>query len=90
MFTEVNFSATRLHMEPGDLMFLYTDGLLEAQRGDEEYGVDRVTNVLRRKAACCPADAITSCLEDLRSFMDSQPLDDLTLLAIQRSSATAS
>jgi phosphoserine phosphatase RsbU/P len=90
MFPEVDFSATRLHMEPGDLMFLYTDGLLEARRGDDEYGVERVTNVLRRKAACCPGDAITACLDDLRSFMDSQPMDDLTLLAIQRSSAAAS
>jgi len=87
MFPELDFSATRLHLEPSDLMFLYTDGLLEARRGDDEYGVERVTNVLRRKAACCPGEAIASCLEDLRSFIDSQPMDDLTLLAIQRSSA---
>ena len=90
MFPELDFSATRLHLEPSDLMFLYTDGLLEARRGDDEYGVERVTHVLRQKAAVRPAEAVSACLADLRSFMDGQPLDDLTLLAIQRSSGAAS
>jgi sigma-B regulation protein RsbU (phosphoserine phosphatase) len=90
MFPELDFSATRLHLEPSDLMFLYTDGLLEARRGDDEYGVDRVTHVLRQKAAVRPAEAVSACLADLRSFMDGQPLDDLTLLAIQRSGEAAS
>jgi len=49
-----------------------------------------VDSVLRRKAACCPGDAITSCLDDLRSFMDTQLMDDLTLLAIQRSGVASS
>jgi sigma-B regulation protein RsbU (phosphoserine phosphatase) len=89
MFPELDFSATRLHLEPSDLMFLYTDGLLEARRGEDEYGVDRVTHVLRQKAAVRPAEAVSACLTDLRSFMDGQPLDDLTLLAIQRSSGAA-
>jgi len=89
MFPELDFSATRLYLEPGDLMFLYTDGLLEARRGDDEYGVERVTQVLRQKVAGRPAEAVSACLADLRSFMDGQPLDDLTMLAIQRNSAAA-
>src|ERR1700730_13026420 len=38
MFHEVDFSATRLHMETGDMLLLYTDGLSEARCADEEYG----------------------------------------------------
>ncbi len=90
MFPEFDFSATRLHLEPSDLLFLYTDGLLEARRGDEEYGVDRLTHLLRQKAAVCPDEAVSGCLADLRSFMEGQPQDDLTLMAIQRSSGAAS
>ena len=86
MFPEFDFSATRLHLDHGDLLFLYTDGLLEARRGDDEYGVERVTQVLRRKATGRPAEAINACLDDLKSFVDGQPMDDLTLLAIQRTS----
>jgi len=84
MFHEFDFSATRLHLEAGDMLFLYTDGLSEARRADDEYGVERVTHLVRQQAARRPAELIAACLEDLRAFMDGPPLDDLTLLAIQR------
>jgi len=89
MFPEFDFSATRLYLDPGDMLFLYTDGLLEARRGEDEYGVERVAQFLRKKPATCPGEAITTCLADLRSFTDGQPFDDLTLLAIQRSESAA-
>ena len=84
MFHEFDFSATRLHLEAGDTLFLYTDGLSEARSAESEYGVDRVTHLVRQQAARRPAELIAACLEDLRAFTDSPPLDDLTLLAIQR------
>ncbi len=88
MFPDFDFSATRLHLEPGDMMFLYTDGLLEAQRGDDEYGVERVTQLLRQKPLDRPATAVAACLDDLKSFLRGQLLDDLTLLAIQRTASS--
>lgn len=84
MFHEFDFSATRLHLEAGDTLFLYTDGLSEARSAESEYGVDRVTHLVRQQAARRPAELIAACLEDLRAFTDGPPLDDLTLLAIQR------
>jgi sigma-B regulation protein RsbU (phosphoserine phosphatase) len=86
MFCEANFSATRLQLEAGDTLFLYTDGLSEARHGDDEYGVDRVTRLVRQQANRSPAQLIAACLDDLRAFsVGSPPLDDLTLLAIRRS-----
>jgi sigma-B regulation protein RsbU (phosphoserine phosphatase) len=84
MFHEFDFSATRLHLEAGDMLFLYTDGLSEARRADDEYGVDRVTHLVRQQAARRPAELIAACLDDLRAFADGLPFDDLTLLAVQR------
>ena len=84
MFHEFDFSATRLHLEAGDTLFLYSDGLSEARGAGDEYGVDRVMNLVRQQAARGPADLIAACLDDLRAFVDGPPLDDLTLLAIQR------
>jgi phosphoserine phosphatase RsbU/P len=87
MFCNAEFSATRVHLDPGDALFLYTDGLSEARGGDEEYGVDRVTCVARQNAAQTPAELIASCLSDLRGFVNDGPAhDDLTLLAIRRAS----
>ena len=85
MFQEVDFAATRLQLEAGDTMFLYTDGLSEARSADDEYGIDRVTRLVRQQAARPPAELISACLDDLRAFADAGPcLDDLTLLAIRR------
>jgi sigma-B regulation protein RsbU (phosphoserine phosphatase) len=84
MFHDVDFSATRLHMETGDMLLLYTDGLSEARCADEEYGVDRVTRVVRQAAAKRPAELVAACLSDLRTFVDGPSLDDLTLVSIQR------
>jgi sigma-B regulation protein RsbU (phosphoserine phosphatase) len=84
MFHELDFSATRLHLDTGDMLFLYTDGLSEARRADDEYGVDRVTHLVRQQASRRPAELIAAGLDDLRAFADGPPSDDLTLLAIQR------
>jgi phosphoserine phosphatase RsbU/P len=90
MFCEVEFSATRLQTEIGDTLFFYTDGLSEARRANDatnndEYGVDRVTRMVRQQATRPPAELIASCLDDLRGFVDgAPPQDDLTLLALRR------
>jgi sigma-B regulation protein RsbU (phosphoserine phosphatase) len=85
MFCEVEFSTTRLHMDIGDTLFLYTDGLSEASNADEEYGIDRVAQLVRQQAGRRPAELISACLADLNTFADASILsDDLSLLAIQR------
>lgn len=85
MFCEAEFSATRVQLEAGDTLFLYTDGLSEARSAEEEYGVDRVTHLVRQQAARPPAELIAACLDDLRAFEGGAArLDDLTLLVIRR------
>lgn len=86
MFHEAAFSATRLQLEPGDTLFLYTDGLSEARNEGDEYGVDRVTHLVRQQAGRPLSELMAACLNDLRAFTNGSPrLDDLTLLAIRRS-----
>ena len=85
MFHESEFSATRVQLEAGDTLFLYTDGLSEARHEDDEFGVERVLTLVRQQAARPPRELIAACLEALRSFTNGGPrLDDLTLLAIRR------
>lgn len=88
MFCEAQFSASRLQLEVGDTLFLYTDGLSEAQNGDIEYGVDRITQIVRQQAGRHPSELVAASLTDLNAFADrSLHSDDLTLLAIQRCEA---
>ncbi|HEV2136529.1 MAG TPA: SpoIIE family protein phosphatase [Terracidiphilus sp.] len=84
MFCEVSVSRTELHLDPGDLLFLFTDGFSEARRKDEEYGMERIANLLRQQEGKCPAEVISACVHDLESFAEGPRFDDVTLLAIQR------
>jgi sigma-B regulation protein RsbU (phosphoserine phosphatase) len=86
MFCEAEFSATRVQLETGDTLFLYTDGLSEASNLSDEYGVDRVITLVRQQAARQPAELIAACLDDVRAFTNGGPIfDDMTVLAVRRS-----
>jgi phosphoserine phosphatase RsbU/P len=84
MFREASFTATRLQLCAGDLLFLYTDGLSEATGEDGEYGVARLMQLVGRETASRAARLVAACVEDLRRFAGATPgLDDVTLLAIR-------
>jgi sigma-B regulation protein RsbU (phosphoserine phosphatase) len=86
MFCDGDFSTARLSLEPGDTLFLYTDGFSEANCGDGvEYGVERASRSVHQHSSRQPGELISGCIEDLNAFTAGAPLlDDLTLLAIQR------
>ena len=73
-------------MEPGDLLFLYTDGIVEAhdQRG-REFGLDRVRRILldyRKRSARETAEKVLSAV---REFSAGRPAeDDQTVVVIRR------
>lgn len=84
MFCEATFMPSHVQLDMGDILFLFTDGLSEAQGDDGDYGVERVTSLVCRQGACCASALISACLEDLRTYAGQHPgMDDLTLLAIR-------
>jgi sigma-B regulation protein RsbU (phosphoserine phosphatase) len=85
MFRETEFSATRVQLECGDTLFLYTDGLSEAASESDEYGVDRVMTLVHQQGAQQPAELIAACLDDMRAFTKGGPsFDDMTVMAVRR------
>ncbi|WP_082017146.1 PP2C family protein-serine/threonine phosphatase [Hymenobacter sp. DG25B] len=70
---------------PGDVMVIYTDGIVEARNAEqEEYGEERLRQMLE-KTYYLQADEIKEAiLEDLGEFSYGQPIhDDQTLLVIK-------
>jgi sigma-B regulation protein RsbU (phosphoserine phosphatase) len=86
MFPDVDFQIKRFFLAPGDMLFLYTDGLTEAcNPSRQEFGVERARESLARRYGMCPTEVIAGCLADLEDFVgQTKQADDLTLLAIQR------
>jgi sigma-B regulation protein RsbU (phosphoserine phosphatase) len=70
---------------PGDVMVIYTDGIVEARAADQtEYGEDRLKQMLERTYYLSADEIKTQILEDLAEFSRGQPIhDDQTLLVIK-------
>lgn len=84
MFREASFTPASLRMCAGEMLFLFTDGVSEADGESGEYGVERVANLVGRLSSECAAGVVSKCLEDLRGFVGGRPgMDDVTLLAIR-------
>jgi serine phosphatase RsbU (regulator of sigma subunit) len=80
------FGESELTLEPGDLLVLYSDGVTEAQNADfEEFGVDRLLDVVRAHAIEPPSALIAEVLDAIDRFAGDAPqYDDITILAISR------
>lgn len=74
-----------LHMDPGDWLFLYTDGVAEATNSNNElYGTERMLEALNNnKNVSC--EKLLYCMkEDIDSFVDEAPqFDDITMLSLE-------
>lgn len=67
-------------LRPGDVLLLCTDGITEARRNSEEYGLDRLKGVLRANAHGSLEEIATNVREDVRAFSGNIARDDITLL----------
>jgi sigma-B regulation protein RsbU (phosphoserine phosphatase) len=75
----------RFHLEPQDLLFLYTDGISEASNhSGEEYGSARVECSLEGLRGLPARSVVESVLEEVHNFQAGAPQnDDVTTMAIR-------
>ena len=75
-----------VHLQPGDCILLYTDGVREAlDPHDEEFGVDRMSESFRMTAPLGAEAVLTRMQEELRQFTGDGPqMDDITLVSIEK------
>jgi sigma-B regulation protein RsbU (phosphoserine phosphatase) len=67
-------------LEPGDLLMLYTDGILEAKApSGDQYGFERLEQLVIRHGALPAARICELVMQDVTTWMGAQD-DDLTLL----------
>ena len=74
-----------LTLEPGDKLFVYTDGVTEATNAARElYGTDRMLQALNRAAEASPEETLSRVKADIDSFVGNAPqFDDITMLSFE-------
>jgi len=75
----------QVQLDPGDLLFMYTDGLTESQSPEEEeFGTERVERLLGERHHLSTAALLTFMHQELKSFCRRQVADDdVTLVALK-------
>ena len=83
--TEYNFTAQKTQLHYNDMIFLYTDGLTEAENNrHQQYGEERMIQALNGMAGNRPREVIETIQQSIKEFVDgAQQSDDLTMLAIR-------
>lgn len=83
MFAVISDQDIPLHN--GDLLVLYTDGVVEARnRESEEYGQERFLETIRAHAGQSPGELIETLVGDVDRFArDGRQSDDITLVVVK-------
>jgi GAF domain-containing protein len=78
------YGESELELAAGDLIFAFTDGLIEARRGDETYGISRLSRSVATLAqALGPEDLVVAVHDDIADWSGGLG-DDAVALALRR------
>jgi len=79
------FKENTMQLEPGDELFLYTDGVTEADnRRRELFGKDRLKSVLEKSRATTVVARLGGVMQAVRAFAGDVPqADDITMLGLR-------
>jgi serine phosphatase RsbU (regulator of sigma subunit)/predicted enzyme related to lactoylglutathione lyase len=81
LFQEWECGIQELRLSPGDTLLLYTDGITEAfNDAGEEFGEDRLIEVLRRNGRRCSRELLATILDEVRRYSPHEQGDDMTLI----------
>jgi sigma-B regulation protein RsbU (phosphoserine phosphatase) len=86
MMAETKYKEGAFSMAPGEMLFVYTDGLSEAMNSaGEEFGTERVEDLARDLLGMDPDAAGKHALKAINRFLgDARPDDDLSLMILVR------
>lgn len=85
VFPNVTFEIHQVRLDPGDMLFCYTDGVTDARNTQREFfGKERMLNLLQQ-----PVDSASHMLDQLMERLhshigDAEQFDDITMLVARR------
>jgi serine phosphatase RsbU (regulator of sigma subunit) len=85
MFPAVDFEVHCVQLEPGDQVFIFSDGVTEAQNAHHDFfGEERLTAILEKCGAQPGQSLCTTVVAAVRDFVGEAPqADDLTVTALR-------
>jgi PAS domain S-box-containing protein len=84
-FKDANHEECTVSLEPGDRLYLYSDGITEAVNSkEEEFDTQRLVSALEQSRDLALEDSIKSLMGSVREWCgDARPGDDISILAVE-------
>ena len=81
----VQFKQHEFKLNPGDSIFVYTDGVAEATNDlDELYGTDRMLEALNRDPDAEPEEVVKNVMDGIKDFVgEVEQFDDITMMHLR-------
>ena len=81
----IPFKEHSFELNPGDSLFVYTDGVAEATNADNElFGTDRMLAALNRNPDAIPEEVLSNVMDGINAFVaGAQQFDDITMLCMK-------
>jgi sigma-B regulation protein RsbU (phosphoserine phosphatase) len=77
-------SSPTVRLEPGDVLFLLSDGIVEASAGDGPlFGIGRTLEVVRAHRHEPPGEIMAALMHQVREWSGSAQTDDMTAIVIK-------
>jgi sigma-B regulation protein RsbU (phosphoserine phosphatase) len=85
MFSEAEYQSTRVQVEPGDFLVIYTDGVSEASNNQNElFEEARLRTIIESFKGATVEELGDTIREGMRAFTEGAPQsDDITILVVQ-------
>jgi serine phosphatase RsbU (regulator of sigma subunit) len=88
LFPETLYVAEQQEFKPGARLLLYTDGLTEIFKGEQEFGAERLLEEFSRSSAKNADDILEALWKAIAEFSEGRPQsDDMTALALCRAAS---
>jgi sigma-B regulation protein RsbU (phosphoserine phosphatase) len=90
LFPHATYDEETLHLEEGDILVVFSDGVTEAvNAADEEFGEARLLQAVQSHAGCSPEELLEHVLAAVRTFAAGAPQnDDVTVLVLRYGKTT--
>lgn len=79
-----DYEESETHLDAGDRLVLYTDGLLEARHGGELFGFEGIKRVLKESGQRSPDELVEALVRESAEWAGGRRADDAAIIVVQR------
>lgn len=81
----VEYTQQEIHINEGDILLIYSDGLVEAtNKKEEEFGIERLIEIIQLQHKLSSKNIIQHICQSLEAFLQGKPLEDDLTIAVAK------